>query len=318
MAVRQYIGARYVTKIYENSVDPSIAEWEASVNYEPLTMVTYNNGSYLSKKDVPASVGNPAANPTYWAQTGFYNGQIAALDNRIGGVETQVENLETDIGGYDIIGILRPTADGWVVLDGGNHKSKNFGNVIVSADGSTLTVDTITADTIVGTFLVTPDERFSVYGMQIGAAVNNHFVSISGVWNYDFYGRIKGNYTNLTLYGNDNRSVGVPSLNAGGNEIIVPYTAIAQIIKPEIAMVTVNAEGNYFIRPTGAFDTNDSSIHFKIFGSSGSAVSNPSLDVDFSFHSHTTREINWNDIISNYGSWMDSAAIFVYGKNLSE
>lgn len=83
MAVRQYIGARYVTKIYENSLDPSSAEWEASVNYEPLTLVTYNNGSYLSKKTVPASVGDPASNPSYWVQTGFYNGQIASLQSQI-------------------------------------------------------------------------------------------------------------------------------------------------------------------------------------------------------------------------------------------
>lgn len=81
MPARQYIGARYVTKVYENSLDPSSAEWEAGINYEPLTMVTYNMGSYLSKKDVPASVGDPASNPQYWAQTGFYNGQIAYLDS---------------------------------------------------------------------------------------------------------------------------------------------------------------------------------------------------------------------------------------------
>lgn len=81
--VRQYIGARYVTKIYENSLDPSSAEWEASINYEPLTLVTYNYGSYLSKKEVPASVGNPADNPTYWAQTGFYNGQISTLNAEV-------------------------------------------------------------------------------------------------------------------------------------------------------------------------------------------------------------------------------------------
>lgn len=83
MSVRQYIGARYVTKIYSNSQDPSSTEWESNVNYEPLTMVTYNYGSYLSKKDVPANVGNPAANPAYWAQTGFYNGQIAQINNEI-------------------------------------------------------------------------------------------------------------------------------------------------------------------------------------------------------------------------------------------
>lgn len=91
--VRQYIGARYVTKVYENSLDPSSAEWESGVTYEPLTMVTYNNSSYLSKKDVPGSVGDPAANPSYWVVTGAYNGQILALDNRLTVVEGEVAGL---------------------------------------------------------------------------------------------------------------------------------------------------------------------------------------------------------------------------------
>ena len=93
MSIRQYIGARYVTKIYENTIDPASAEWQASINYEPLTLVTYNNGSYLSKKDVPASVGNPADNPTYWVQTGFYNGQIAQLQNDVNALDTTVNAL---------------------------------------------------------------------------------------------------------------------------------------------------------------------------------------------------------------------------------
>lgn len=96
--IRQYIGARYVTKIYENSVDPSSAEWEAGVTYEPLTMVTYNNSSYLSKKDVPGSVGDPASNPSYWVVTGAYNGQIAALQNQIDTINnTTIPNLANDI-----------------------------------------------------------------------------------------------------------------------------------------------------------------------------------------------------------------------------
>ena len=97
MAVRQYIGARYVTKIYENSLDPSSAEWESGVNYEPLTMVTFNNGSYLSKKEVPGSVGDPAINPTYWVQTGFYNGQIAQLQNDVSSLQGDVSTLQDDV-----------------------------------------------------------------------------------------------------------------------------------------------------------------------------------------------------------------------------
>lgn len=91
--IRQYIGARYVIKIYENSQDASSAEWEQG-NFEPLIMVTWQNGSYLSKKDVPASVGNPADNPTYWVQTGFYNGQIAALQQQIDTINAAIEALQ--------------------------------------------------------------------------------------------------------------------------------------------------------------------------------------------------------------------------------
>lgn len=83
MAVRQYIGARYVLKIYENSLDPQSADWEAGVAYEPLVMVNYNNSSYISRKEVPASVGNPVDNPTYWALSGLYNGQIASLQQQV-------------------------------------------------------------------------------------------------------------------------------------------------------------------------------------------------------------------------------------------
>ena len=90
--VRQYIGARYTIKVYENSLNPASAEWEAGRSWEPLVMVTYNNSSYLSKRDIPSTVGNPASNPTYWALTGAYNGQILDLQNR-------VSQLENDVGG---------------------------------------------------------------------------------------------------------------------------------------------------------------------------------------------------------------------------
>jgi hypothetical protein len=96
--IRQYIGARYVFKIYENSTDPSSAEWESGVTYEPLTIVTYLNSTYASKKDVPGSVGNPAANPTYWIVTGAYNGQIAALQQQIDTINnTDLPNINSAI-----------------------------------------------------------------------------------------------------------------------------------------------------------------------------------------------------------------------------
>ena len=96
MAVRQYIGARYTTKIYENSLDPSSAEWESGRSWEPLILVTYNNSSYLSKKQIPSSVGNPAANPAYWVCTGYYNGQIADLQNQVNAINLALSGEITD------------------------------------------------------------------------------------------------------------------------------------------------------------------------------------------------------------------------------
>ena len=95
MATRQYIGARYVIKIYKNSQSPNSAEWEANTSYEPLTMVTYQNSSYLSRKAVPVTVGNPASNGDYWAITGAYNGQIASLQSQINNIESLISALTT-------------------------------------------------------------------------------------------------------------------------------------------------------------------------------------------------------------------------------
>lgn len=100
--MRQYIGARYVAKIYENSQNPDSAEWESNVNYEPLTIVTYNNGSYMSKKQVPATVGNPPSNTQYWTQTGFYNGQIAQLQQDIIDINNTLAHIDDEI--YLVIG----------------------------------------------------------------------------------------------------------------------------------------------------------------------------------------------------------------------
>lgn len=64
-----YIGNQYKIKIYKNSVDNS-AEWESNKSYEPLTIVTYQNNSYISSQTVPTSIGSPKSNPTYWRITG--------------------------------------------------------------------------------------------------------------------------------------------------------------------------------------------------------------------------------------------------------
>lgn len=92
MATRQYIGARYVPKFYENS--DGTAEWRSGVIYEPLTIVTWNGNSYTSKKVVPANIGNPSANPAYWVATGVFNEQLEDVQERIAEIEN---SMSTDV-----------------------------------------------------------------------------------------------------------------------------------------------------------------------------------------------------------------------------
>ena len=84
--VRQYVGARYVPKF----ADP--VAWASGTSYEAMTVVTYNNSSYTSKVPVPATVGNPADNPDYWALTGNYNAQVEQYRQE---TETVSNNLTT-------------------------------------------------------------------------------------------------------------------------------------------------------------------------------------------------------------------------------
>lgn len=103
MGTRQYIGARYVPKFYENSSNTS--EWQAGVMYEPLTIVTYNGNSYTSKKSVPSNVGNPSANPTYWAATGIYSTQVELLRQQVEQISSDTNNLLQNVkGSYILIG----------------------------------------------------------------------------------------------------------------------------------------------------------------------------------------------------------------------
>lgn len=92
--VLQYIGARYVPTFYNNS--DGTTEWRSGVAYEPLTIVSYNNNSYTSRKPVPAEIGNPSQNNEYWAQTGVYNAQIGQLQNEVATLRNDVDQLQED------------------------------------------------------------------------------------------------------------------------------------------------------------------------------------------------------------------------------
>lgn len=101
MAVRQYIGARYVPKFYEGS---NGSQWDSGVQYEPLTIVQYLTNTYCSKKTIPSTVGAPNLNPDYWANIGMLSdvqSDIAQLQSDVSGLDTRVHTLETSVSGLD-------------------------------------------------------------------------------------------------------------------------------------------------------------------------------------------------------------------------
>lgn len=85
MATRQYIGARYVPKFAEP------IGWVKENSYEALTVVTYLNNSYTSKKPVPANT--EITNTDYWVVTGNYNAQVEQYRQETKNLENKVNQL---------------------------------------------------------------------------------------------------------------------------------------------------------------------------------------------------------------------------------
>ena len=116
MSNLQYIGARYVPKFYLNpdypAPDTRNNDWKSGVDYEALTIVTYNNDSYTSKKPVPDTVGNPIDNPDYWACTTKYTAALMALQTTVGNHETRLDNIELKTDEYVTPEMFGALADG--------------------------------------------------------------------------------------------------------------------------------------------------------------------------------------------------------------
>lgn len=87
---RQYIGARYVPQL----ADPIL--WNASTEYEYLTMVTDADGnSWISRKNVPANL--PLEEGEFWAKIGSYTAQIANMEMQISNVDVKINTQSNRI-----------------------------------------------------------------------------------------------------------------------------------------------------------------------------------------------------------------------------
>src|SRR5699024_11980914 len=65
-------------------------EWDKTISYEGLSIVTYQGGSYTSKKRVP--VGIDINDNEYWSMTGNYNAQVENYRQEVRDMQDEVDS----------------------------------------------------------------------------------------------------------------------------------------------------------------------------------------------------------------------------------
>ena len=104
MAYREYIGSRYVPIFGRKGEDTT--EWDNLAPYEPLTVVTYQGNSYISRQYVPTGI--EITNTDYWVSTGVYNAQVEAyrqevltFDGRITANSDAIGDINTELDQFE-------------------------------------------------------------------------------------------------------------------------------------------------------------------------------------------------------------------------
>lgn len=81
--MQKYIGARYVPL--------PMGAWDATIRYEPLSIVTYGNSSYISRTTVPA--GTTPANTEYWMLNFEPGGIISDVEEKVDELTTKMDTV---------------------------------------------------------------------------------------------------------------------------------------------------------------------------------------------------------------------------------
>lgn len=111
-AYNTYVGARYVPIF--------CGEWDVNNTYEPLSIVTNEGNSYTSRGYVPKGI--PITNGTYWALTGNFNGQLAAIDEKVNNNTSQINNINSNISTLPPV-LNRFYKDKWLMITMGDSYS---------------------------------------------------------------------------------------------------------------------------------------------------------------------------------------------------
>lgn len=127
--MRQYIGARYVPKFFDNPDGTNT--WLEGVAYEPLTIVSYAGNAYTSKKPVPATVGAPNVNTEYWVYTGTSSGAIGQLTQEVADLQSDVTELDGRIDNVeDDLGVLPTVGQNCLIIVGKDQRFTTVNDAI--------------------------------------------------------------------------------------------------------------------------------------------------------------------------------------------
>lgn len=178
MAVREYVGARYVPLF----ADP--IQWSNQNTYEPLTIVVNQGASYTSRQFVP--VGIDIANTDYWALTGNYNAQIEQYRNEVNQLKNEIKEY---VKVYDTVEAMSNDVDiepNCIYQTMGFHSKGDNGGAyyITSSEGSPNGMDIIQCNGVIATLIITTPyvtpEMFGAYGNGINDDIDyiNRAISV--------------------------------------------------------------------------------------------------------------------------------------------
>lgn len=141
MAVRQYIGARYVP-LY-------MGDWDSTKNYEPLSIVTDANGnSFTSLKDVPS--GTRLTDRNFWIQTSSFSGAVDVLRRDVSDLQNDVSTLEQNVlSNFDKTDLCKLQNERMVIVGDSYERVTKFGWYVSQFLGHGFELTPLTQDAMV-------------------------------------------------------------------------------------------------------------------------------------------------------------------------
>lgn len=187
----QYVGARYVPKL--------MGEWNKALEYEALSIVTYNNNSFTSKIPVPQNTD--INNTKYWVNTGNYNAQVEKYRQETLELQNEfnLKNTYLNIKEYGAVGDGQH--DDTTALNEALNKAKETGKTLFIPVGTYVITETITLTALKGVTI--RGERFSEDVVNNSTKIK--FTGVNSL--FKIYGAYNFKIEDISFFGNSSNKI---------------------------------------------------------------------------------------------------------------